>query len=146
MKLLAITLLGITIGLAGCASTNTGDPSKDARNAGLNAAAQVAAVDAAQILGQVAVNSLQAAVAKDTSNGQNTAVTQLEQAGVYGLYSVTGSQPVNLSNIITAYSDGKAKQTAKAAAQIQSDAGASTKVASAVASVISTATGAPPAK
>ncbi len=138
-------LLLIPFLFCGC-STLTPNAATNARNAGLNAAGGAALQDASRLLGQFAVNSLMMAVAKDTKGNSNPAVTSLEQSGVQALYGVTGSGGVDLSNIFTQFSAGKATQTAVELQKIQAKAGSSPAVAQAAAAVISTATGAPPAK
>lgn len=147
MKTKIALLLALAIGLCAC-STTTPDPAKNARNAGLNAAGTAALNDAAKIIGSAAMASLFNVANSELSGGK----VDYGQAAVAGLYSqVNGANVSSLVyDTVNAFSGGKAKQTAAAAAKAASSALANgadpTKIAPALAEVISTATGAPPAK
>lgn len=149
-----VQLLGLLIFLVliltlfvGCA-TNTADPVKNAHNAGLNAAGKAALGEAGKVLGRAAVSALFSVAQTELTGGK----ADFGQAAAQGLWSQaqTGITETTIFNITTAFSAGKATQTAfesAAAASVAIDGGKDpAKVASAIASVISTASGAPPAK
>lgn len=142
-------LLHISIAALLCAcSTTTNDPAKNAHNAGLNAAGKAALGEAGKVLGRAAVSALFSVAQTELSGGK----AEFGQAAVQGLYSQasSGITSETIFNITNAFSAGRAKQTAaeaSAAASGALDSGKPpTQVAMAIASVISTATGAPPAK
>lgn len=125
--------------LPGCAN----DP---ATRAGQQAAAQTALVEAGKVLGQVAVSSL-LNVAQQELGGSKV---DFGNAAAAGLWSQVNT--VNLGSAIgktvDAYSAGKATETARASAAVANRALAAGQpapaVVNAVATVISTAVGAPP--
>lgn len=142
-------LLHISLAALLCAcSTTTNDPAKNAHNAGLNAAGKVALSEAGKVLGRAAVSALFSVAQTELSGGK----ADFGQAAVQGLYSSasSGITSDDIFNITNAFSAGKAKQTAAeaaAAASVSLDSGKPpAQVATAIASVIATATGAPPAK
>jgi antitoxin (DNA-binding transcriptional repressor) of toxin-antitoxin stability system len=133
----ALTLAVIFV--SSCA-TNTGDAKKDARGRAIN---QTLA-EAGSILGRAVVSSLFNIAANEASGGRS----DWQQAAVEGLYVnidvAKSGQAVN--RIVTAYSDGKAPETAKAAEKAFVEAAETqdpAKVNEAIASVVSAATGAP---
>jgi hypothetical protein len=142
-----ITLSAVTAALAlvfsGCLSTSTADPQTNIRNAGINAGSSAALSDAVALLTQAGVNSLTAAISKDTQQNANRQNVALLQNAAANLWSV--NQPVSFANIITDASAGRAAQTAIEAQKLLAKVDAPAPiVAAAVATVISTATGAPP--
>lgn len=133
----------LALALSGCLSTSTADPQTNIRNAGLNAAGSAALTDAVQLLTQAGVNSLTAAIGKDTQQNANRQNVALLQNAAANLWSV--NQPVSFANIITDASAGRASQTAIEAQKLAAKTDAPAPiVAAAVATVISTATGATP--
>lgn len=142
----AVAILLLCGLMVGCA-TNTPDAAKNARNAGLNAAGSQALTEATKILGRVAVQTLFSVAQSEMSGGK----VDFAQSAANGLWSQANSGTTSeaIGNITTAFSAGKAKQTAATASSIASPALAAganpVKVASAIATVISTAAGAPPA-
>lgn len=147
MKLLLLPCLLACLLVTGCA-TNTADPVKNAHNAGLNSAGKAALGEAGKVLGRAAVSAL-FSVAQSELTGSKA---DFGQAAAQGLWSQaqTGITSDTIFRVTSAFSAGKAKQTAAEAAAAASaaiDGGIlPTSVASAIASVISTASGAPPAK
>lgn len=129
----------------GCLSTTTSSPSANIRNAAINGATGPAIQDAVQLLTQVGVNSIVAAVSKDTSGGKNSANVALEQNAAANLWATTNSSTVNFGNIVTGATAGKATQTAIEAAKLSAASTAPKQAtAAAIATVISAATGAAP--
>lgn len=145
MKTILLLASLLAFALPSC-STNTPDPTKNIRNAGLNAAGTAALKDAGKIIGNVVVSSLADAVQTDLSGGSVTTKSLL-QSGAHGLWSQVTPTTFNVDfgNIVDSFSAGKAKQTALEAAKIPPGKDPSA-TAGAIASVISTVTGAPPAK
>lgn len=131
----------------GCA-TNTPDAVKNARNAGLNAAGRVALNEAVKVLGNAAVQTL-FSVAQSEASGGKVDWMQSASTGLWSQANIATSSAA-ISNIVNAFSAGKAAQTAQVAARAGGVALAMgeqpVKVSNALATVISTATGAPPAK
>lgn len=138
-------LLLATIGLCAC-STTTPNAATNARNAGLNAAGTAALNDAAKIVGDAAMATVFSVAQSELSGGK----VDFGQAAVAGLYSQAPSVGTLVYDTVNSFSAGKAKQTAAAAAKAADAALANgadpSKIAPALAAIISTATGAPPAK
>jgi hypothetical protein len=141
----AIAVVLVLTLLPGCSTT---DP---ATKAGLSAAGKVALQDAAQYLGSAATQALFSVAQQELSGGK----ADFGQAAAAGLWSQVDSQTTGkvVGDIVTAYSAGKATQTAQAAANAASHAVSPAggqqdglAVTRAIAAVISTATGAPPAQ
>lgn len=132
---------------SGC-STTTADPAKNARNAGLNAAGKQALRESAKVLGEVAVSSL-LNVAQQELGGRNVDFGQAAAVGVWSNVNVEGIGSA-VAKTIQAYSAGKGAATAQAARTIANRTLATGQpapaVVDAIASVISTAAGAPPVK
>lgn len=131
-------------GLIGCATTGP----NAARDAGIRAAGSQALAVAGKVLTQAAINGLLNAAQQEISGGK----VDFTQAAAQGLWAnVNAADTVaDVRSIASAYSAGKAMQTARAAAiayQSALDNGVEPPQAiNAIASVISTATGAPPRK
>lgn len=146
-NLAALVLLALVVGLSSC-STTTSDPAKNARNAGLNAAGVAALNESAKVLGTADVQALLSVAHSEASGGK----ADWQQAAAQGLWSQANGATVSdaYSAIVTAYSAGKASQTAKMAEAVAAAPLANgvppADVANAIATVISTAAGAPPAK
>lgn len=143
----SLLLICLTIGLCAC-STTTSNPATNIRNAGLNAAGTAALNTGAKVLGNALTSYLFSVAQGELSGGK----VNYGQAAVQGLYTQVNSANVDslVFDTINAYSAGKAKQTALIAQQAANTALANgadpSKIAPAIAAVISTATGAPPAK
>lgn len=137
----------ISLLLAGC-STLTPDANINARNAGLNAAGSEALRQAGKILG-TALTSTLFSVAQSEATGQKV---DYLQSGSQALFAQADSATAisAAGSIFSAFSAGKAKFTAKAvdnaAKTAISNGQDPSKVATAIAAVVATATGAPPAK
>lgn len=134
--------------MASCSSckTNTEDPAKNAQNAGINAAGTAALNSAAKILGKAAVAAL-LSVAQAEASGGNADYLSSAAQGIWRQASVATASEV-FGDVTRAYSDGKLKQTAKEverAAQGGLNSGNRPQdVSDAIATVLSTAAGAPP--
>jgi uncharacterized membrane protein YhaH (DUF805 family) len=127
-------------------STTTSDPAVNARNAGLNAAGSQALREAARFIGSAAVAAITSAVQQETSGGKvdyHQAAAAALYANVNAVDTISGAK-----RIVTAFSAGKATQTATAAARAmaaaQSMGTPAPQAVSAIAATIFTATGAPP--
>lgn len=141
LTILAIGLIGICISTlqSGCA-TNTGDPVKDARGRATNQAL----VEAAKVLGNFAVVSLQNAAQQEMQNGK----VDWGNAATTGLYANSTSilNSGQIERVINAYAGNNLPQTAQAAATAFDSSNANPDAKTqAIAAVISTAAGAPPA-
>lgn len=139
MKYLALLLALV---FTGCA-TNSGDAKKDARGRATNQAL----TEAGNVLGKMAVQAL-FSVAQQEAGGKGV---DFQQAAASGLWmNVDAAQTgASIARIVDAYSGGKMTQTAVAAKQafqgVQGDESNAAAI-SEIASVISTAAGAPPSK
>lgn len=144
MKSIALTIT-VALAFAGC-STTTGDATKDARGRATNQAL----AEAVRVLGSIAVSSL-LNIAQQEASGSKV---DFASAASAGLWANTGSivSSGSIERVIGAYSAGKLPQTAQVAATVfaskrQQQIGVSDQqVTNAIATVISTAAGAPPAK
>lgn len=147
MKLFLTLTIVIAALIPGC-STSTDNPETNARNAGINAAGQQALSEAGKVLGKVAVQTL-LSVVQGEATGQKA---DYVQSAANGLLTQVDANTVSsaFTNITNAFAAGKAQQTAKTVGTIASTALANgqspPKVANALAAVMFTATGAPPAK
>lgn len=133
--------------LFGC-STTTSDLATNERNAGLNAAGTQALNDAAEVLGNAAVSAL-FTVAQSEAKGKGADFMNAASQGLYTQVNYT-TTAADVANIVNAFSAGKASQTAKqaakAAAPILSTHDSPPLLAvNAIAAVIATAAGSPPA-
>lgn len=144
MKLPTSRLLIASAGVflfTGCA-TNTGDPAKDARGRAANAVL----VEAGKVLGKAAVQSLFTAARDEILGGNEDPAN----AAAHGLWTNMASITLDSSmikNVIDAYSGANLPTTSATAAYAFSGSNATpSKKAAAIASVISSAAGAPPAK
>jgi len=131
MKSLPVLLVTALL-LASCA-TNTGDPDKDARAKSTNAVL----AQAAQVLGQLAVNSLLKTA--QTEMGSNTDMGHAAAQGVWGqAASWVTSQGIAL--VINQFSNRTLSKTAAVAKDVFSSSSAQpAQKATAIASVISAA-------
>lgn len=140
MKYTTAILLIIILAFAPGCATNTGDPAKDARGR----AANQALVEAAKVLGNVAVATLFNAAQQEMTGGK----VDFGSAATQGLYANAPSifTSGQVERIVAAYSGGQLPQTAVAAATVfaASKSSDSTATANSIAAVISTAAGAPP--
>lgn len=126
--------------LSACA-TNTGDDDRDARG---RAANQVM-IEAGKVLGKVAASTLMNAAQQEMTGGK----VDFGSAASQGLWSNAGSivDSNAIANVVSAYSAGKLPATASAAAAaFKASKALPNAKAKAIASVVSTAAGAPPAK
>ncbi len=126
--------------LVGCA-VNTGNPATDARGRAANAAL----AEAAKVLGNVAVSSLLNVAQQEMGGGK----VDFGSAAAEGLWSNAGAimSREAVGHIVAAYSAGKLPATAKSSVSAFAGSMAEPEAkAQAIASVISTAAGAPPAK
>lgn len=124
--------------LSGC-STTTGDAARDARGRATNAALE----EATKVLGRVAVNTLANVAQQEMSGGG----ADFGSAAAAGLWANAGSivSSEAIAHIIEAYSGKRLPETAAKAAVVFSEGAGEAEVkAGAIASVISTAAGAPP--
>ena len=123
--------------LCSCA-TNTGDPTKDARGRATNQAL----VEAAKVLGNVAVSSLFNAAQQEMGSGK----VDWGNAATQGLYTNSTSifNSDQITNVMNAYAGNQLPSTAQAAASAFDASNASPITKSqAIAAVISTAAGSP---
>lgn len=139
----AVTMIALFIGasafMVGCA-TNTGDPVKDARGRATNQAL----VEAATVLGNFAANSLYAAAQQEMQTGK----VDWGNAATTGLYANSTSilNSGQIQRVVNAYTGNNLPQTAQAAATAFNSSNADPNAKTqAIAAVISTAAGAPPA-
>ena len=151
-----LTTLGLALAagallLLPACSTTTPSPVVNARNAGLNAAGKAALADAAQFLGTVGTQMLFAAAKAEATGG----AADFQHAAAAGLYAQVNSQTVAavVEDVVRSFSAGKAMKTAEAAANAAAFAGSpaggehdGVAITRAIAAVISTAAGAPPAR
>lgn len=133
MKKLLLVLL-----LAGCA-TDTLDVKANARNRAINQALS----EAGSVLGRAATQTL-FDVARAELSGSKIDYGQAAAAGLWANVNVADTGAA-IQRIVSAYSGGKAPQTAAAAAQAVTPT-ITPETINAVAAVISSAVGAPPAK
>lgn len=133
-------LLVATLAFCGC-STDTGDPAKDAKARATNQAL----AEAGKILGQVATSTLMNVAQQEMSNGK----VDFGSAASQGLYTNATNIDISggISRIISAYSANTLPKTAVQAAAAFVNAPSASPVAkvNAIAAVLSTAAGAPPA-
>jgi|GEM_PF-5565535 len=111
----------------------------------LNSPADKAALkDAASVIGQATVNNVLAGVKSDLANGNKVDTASLASAAVFGLFSGVTQAVGNgdASTIIKSFSKGALPNTAQAASVVP----VTNPALAAVATVISTAIGAPPAQ
>lgn len=137
MKYLRLALL---MALAGCA-TNSTDPAANARGRAANQALS----EAGRVLGSIAVSTL-FNVAQQEAAGNKADYASAASAGLWSnAQSIVSSGAIE--RIINAYSAKRLPATAAVAANVFTSAsGSNTQAASAIAAVISTAAGFPPAK
>jgi hypothetical protein len=150
VKLLAFALTsGALFSLAAC-STTTSNPAVNARNAGLNAAGKQALVESEKVLGVALTNGLLNLAQQEVGGGgKNVDFGQAAAAGLWS--SVNAPNAISaIDNTVKAFSAGKAAQTALMAKAVADAAVANGQpapaVVNAIATVISTAAGAPPAQ
>ena len=143
--LAVVVALLLLLSFLGC-STTTKSASTNERNAGLNAAGTAALNNAVAVLGTVATNELYAVASHELTGSKKS----LGQSAVQGLYASVDvpTAIADVKSTVTAYSAGKAAQTAVEAQKVATTAANKGQppaaVISAVAGVVSTATGAPP--
>lgn len=137
IKFLTVTLA--TVILTACATT-TGDAGKDARGRATNAALS----EAGKVLGKIAVASLYN-VAQQHITGQNVDFTQAATAGLWS-QSTNILSGTAVANVINAYSGNQVPDAVvnEAVDAFRTSAASPEARVAAIASVISTATGAPP--
>lgn len=145
-------LAALILSACSSCSTTTPDPAKNERNAGINAAGSAALKDAGKVLGSVITSTLFSLAQSEIGGSQTKA--DLGSAAASAVWSQVNTGQVDIgagiSHSITAFSDGKLRQTAIEAQKAANDAIAHGRsdadVQNAVATVISTAAGAPPAR
>jgi hypothetical protein len=139
-KVTTIVGLFLLCGLLGGCATNTGDPVKDARGRATNQAL----VEAARVLGSVATASLYNAAQQEMQNGK----VNWGNAATTGLYNNSASifNSDQVDRVISAYAGSNLPKTTTAAVSAFNSTNASPEAKTqAIASIISTAAGAPPA-
>ena len=147
-KVPAFALVGALLFMSAGCSTVGPDAAKNIRNAGINAAGSAALKDAARILGSVATSVLLQQAQQDI--GGSSAKADLASSASAAVWSQVNSQNIgsSISDIVAANSAGKLRQTGieaqKAADAAIAHGRSDAAVTNAIATVISTAAGAPP--
>jgi hypothetical protein len=142
-----LVLAGLMLLVSGCSTTGP-DSAKNIRNAGINAAGSAALKDAARILGSVATSVLLQQAQQDI--GGSSTKADLASSASAAVWSQVNSQNIgsSISDIVAANSAGKLRQTGieaqKAADAALAHGKSDAAVTNAIATVISTAAGAPP--
>lgn len=136
-------VLCVLLMLCTSCATNTGDAAKDSRGRATNAALTYAG----KFLGRAAVSALMT-VASDEIGGRKADYGSAAASGLWASVNAADTAEA-VHGIVSAYSGNKAPETAKASASVFQRAVAAgqdaRKVIAAIATVVSTASGAPPA-